>query len=50
MAFFVLMRTLFKHLQPYQWSVSVVGLALLIDIAFFNLWPLSFSRVGQAIP
>src|SRR5262245_765254 len=47
MAFFVLIRMLCKHLRPYGWQVSVVGLALLIDIAFFNLWPLSFKYLVE---
>src|SRR5882672_530724 len=47
MALFVLIRTLCKYLRPYGWQVSVVGIALLIDIAFFNVWPLSFKYLVE---
>ncbi|MGE3536267.1 MAG: ATP-binding cassette domain-containing protein [Candidatus Tectimicrobiota bacterium] len=47
MALFTLIRTLLKHLRPYAWQVGAVLLALLIDIAFFNLWPLSFKYLVE---
>jgi hypothetical protein len=44
---FVLLRTLSTPLRPYRWQVSVVGMALLIDSAFFHVWPLSVTYVVE---
>jgi hypothetical protein len=47
---FVLLRTLSTPLRPYRWQVSVVGMALLIDSAFFHVWPLSVTYGSCWIP